>query len=105
MNYINNDPYFRGAYKNFVDKMAKNFEKMLKDRLKEGIEMSRLNKYMVYNPKADKPKVYYSDYNEALKDAEAVSSKEHQDVLVLKVVAKVETKTTQTISEVIKELR
>lgn len=67
--------------------------------------MSRMLKYMVYNPKKDKPKVYYSDYNSALEAAKQVSSISGDDVLVMKIIAKVETQITQDIQEVIKELR
>ena len=52
--------------------------------------MSRLDKFLVYNPKKDKPTKYYSNLAEAVDDCMDVSKKENQDVLVLKVVGKCE---------------
>lgn len=48
--------------------------------------MTRLNKFMVYNPKKGKPIKYYKDYFSANQDAEILSKKENTSVLVLKVV-------------------
>lgn len=52
--------------------------------------MSRLKKYMVYNPNKDKPKVFYTSFLKALKAAKLVHEKEQEDVLVVQVVAKLE---------------
>lgn len=52
--------------------------------------MSRLKKYMVYNPNKDKPKVFYTSFLKALKAAKMVHEKEQEDVLVVQVVAKLE---------------
>jgi hypothetical protein len=46
---------------------------------------------MVYNPKKDKPVKFYNDIETALFDADSINLKEGEDILVLKVVAKVET--------------
>lgn len=54
--------------------------------------MSRVGKYMVYNPRKDKPVKYYYNFNLALGDADILNKKENVDVLVLKVVANVENK-------------
>lgn len=67
--------------------------------------MTRMLKYMVYNPLRDKPKAYYNKYDSALNAARQVSAISGEDVLVLKVIAKVETKIQQDIQEIIKELR
>lgn len=48
--------------------------------------MTRLNKFMVYNPKKGKPIKYYKDYFTANQDAEILSKKENTSILVLKVV-------------------
>lgn len=61
--------------------------------------MSRLGKFMVYNPLKGKPVKYYSLITEALKDCAEVSKKEQQDCLVLQVVAKAETTVKEVITE------
>ena len=48
--------------------------------------MTKLGKYMVYNPLKDKPVKYYSDREKALQDATAIKDIEKTDVLVLQVV-------------------
>lgn len=53
--------------------------------------MSRVGKYMVYNPRKDKPVKYYDNISLALTDARILNDKEGSDILVLKVVANVET--------------
>lgn len=47
--------------------------------------MTRLNKYMVFNPKEDKPKKFFSDRKKALKVARYMRNKYKTDFLVLKV--------------------
>lgn len=49
--------------------------------------MTRLNKFMVYNPKKDKPVKYYKTFTSALEDAIILREKERQDILVMEVVA------------------
>lgn len=68
-------------------------------------KMTRMLKYMVYNPKAGKPTKYHDTYDEALKEAERINVLTRDDILVLKVIAKVETRMLQNIEEIIKELR
>lgn len=52
--------------------------------------MTRVGKYMVYNPRKDKPIKFYNSYNSAYADAERLNDKENTDVLILKVVGNVE---------------
>lgn len=47
--------------------------------------MTRLNKYMVFNPKEDKPKKFFSYREKALKVARYMRNKYKTDFLVLKV--------------------
>lgn len=54
------------------------------------IKSRRVNKYMVYNPRKDKPTMYYADFNSALTAAKDINDKCGADILVLKVVANVE---------------
>lgn len=52
--------------------------------------MTRVGKYMVYNPRKDKPVKYYDKFEQALADADLINIKEKSDILVLKVVANIE---------------
>lgn len=52
--------------------------------------MTRVGKYMVYNPHKDKPIKFYNSYNLAYADAERLNDKENTDILILKVVGNVE---------------
>lgn len=52
--------------------------------------MTRVGKYMVYNPRKDKPIKFYNSYNLAYADAECLNDKENTDILILKVVGNVE---------------
>lgn len=54
--------------------------------------MTRVNKYMVYNPKKDKPVKYYTHVEEAISDAIRLNNQENTDILVLQVVANIENK-------------
>lgn len=54
--------------------------------------MTRVNKYMVYNPKKDKPVKYYVSVENAIKDAIILNNQEDTDILVLQVVANIENK-------------
>lgn len=56
--------------------------------------------YYVFNPKADKPKKIYHDYNEALTNAKDVSRKEMGRVFVLKVAAICDTVAQSVITEI-----
>lgn len=68
--------------------------------------MSRIGKYMVYNPNKGKPIKYYSGYYEALIDAQAINDKEKEDVLILEVVGKIDTKRTVVLnSKIIHDTR
>lgn len=39
--------------------------------------MTRVGKYMVYNPRKDKPIKFYNSYNSAYADAERLNNKEN----------------------------
>lgn len=52
--------------------------------------MTRVNKYMVYNPKKDKPVKYYTHVENAISDATKLNNQENTDILVLQVVANIE---------------
>lgn len=52
--------------------------------------MTRVGKYMVYNPRKEKPVKYYDKFEQALADADLLNLKEESDILVLKVVANIE---------------
>lgn len=52
--------------------------------------MTRVGKYMVYNPRKDKPVKYYDNVEKAFFDAGLINTKEKTDILVLKVVGNVE---------------
>lgn len=56
--------------------------------------------YYVFNPKADKPKVLYHDYDKALEDAKDVSKRELTKVFVLKVMAICNTIPQQIVTEI-----
>ena len=47
---------------------------------------TRLKKYLVYNPKKDKPEKYFASFEKAYEIAKLIRDKEKEDVLVLKVV-------------------
>lgn len=51
--------------------------------------MSRLNKYMVYNPLREKPKRVFANYNNALDVCKELSKKTGEKFLLLKVVNEV----------------
>lgn len=52
--------------------------------------MTRVGKYMVYNPKAKKPTMYFDTQVEAINEANRLNDKENTDILVLKVIANME---------------
>lgn len=56
--------------------------------------------YYVFNPKADKPRKIYHDYNEALEDAKDTSKNEMERVFVLEVVAICDTIPQSIVTEI-----
>lgn len=51
---------------------------------------TRVGKFMVYNPRAEKPTKIYPKKEEAIQDAKTLNEKTGEDFLILKIIANVE---------------